>query len=128
MASGKRLVSVTYPAAGDLSTSQYRILTMESDGQVNTIGAGTAPVIGVLQNKPAGEDQGAEVAIVGSDVKFEAGAQCSAGQFIVAVTGGRGSPIASGGTAHVAGICTQAAAGSGAIGALLVMPQKVVAA
>lgn len=128
MATHKRVTSIAYAAGADYSSSQFRIVGIASDGQVDPLADGTTMPIGVLLNKPAAAGAGAEVAVAGSDVKLEAGAALNEGDLVVAVTGGRGSAVASGGTAYIIGVCTQAASGSGAIAGVLVMPSKVVAA
>ena len=133
MATNRRVVSVTFTAAADLSAAQYRIVGMGTAG-VNTLAAGTSGMpLGVLMNKPAALNRAAEVAIVGAVVKLEAGAACSAGDPVVAVTGGRGSPVAasgggaaSSGTAFVVGICVAPAAGSAGIMEVAVNPHYYV--
>lgn len=126
MATHKKISSIAYAASTDLSTNQFRIMTMDTNGQLAAAADGTKPVIGVLLNKPSAAGMGGEVAVDGSDVKIEAGAALNEGDLIVAVAGGRGSSGPAGGTAvgtsWIAGICTQAASGSGAIGAMLVRP------
>lgn len=125
MAVHKNLEQISYPAAADLSSAQFRLVSMDGNGRVNTVADGNTAPFGVLCNKPSALGAGAQVAIEGSDVKLEAGAAMNEGDLIVAVTGGRGSPLASGtasGTTWVAGVCTQAASGSGAIGAILLRP------
>lgn len=126
MAAHKRITSIAYPASGDLSSNQFRIVKMDTSGQIVAAADGTTPLIGVLLNKPAVQGQGGEVAIEGSDVKLEAGAVLNEGDLVVPVTGGRGSSGPSGGTAvgttWVLGICTQPASGSGAFAGVLVRP------
>lgn len=127
MAVNKGVKSISLAAGADYSTSQFRIVTIATDGQIDPVAAGTVPAIGVLMNKPAAAGAGAEVAIAGV-AKVEAGAAIDEGSWVVAVTGGRGSPVAAGGTAYVVGMCVQSASGSGAFAGVLVMPQKIVAA
>ncbi len=124
MAMHKKVNSVAYTAAADLSSAQYRVVSMNTSGEVNTQADGNAPPLGILLNKPAAQGAGAEVAIEGSDIKLEAGAAINEGELVVAVTGGRGSAIGgtASGTTWVVGICTQAASGSGAIAGVLVRP------
>lgn len=126
MAAHKRINSVAYAAGADYSTSQFRIVGIASDGQIDPLSDGTSAPIGILMNKPKAAGAGAEVAVVGSDVKLEAGAVLDEGNLVVAVAGGRGSAGPAGGTAvgttWVVGVCTQAASGSGAIAGVLVQP------
>lgn len=124
MAMHKKVNSVAYSAATDLSSAQYRVVGINSSGQVNTQADGNAPPLGVLLNKPGAAGAGAEVAVEGSDIKLEAIAAIDEGQLVVASTGGRGSAIGgtASGTTWVVGICTQAASGSGAFAGVLVRP------
>ena len=124
MAAHKRIHSVGYPAAADLSAAQFRIVSMDGSGQINTLANGNTPPIGILLNKPAAAGREAEVAIEGSDVKLEAGAVLNEGDLVVPVAGGRGSAIGgtASGTTWVLGICTQPASGSAAIAGVLVRP------
>ena len=127
MAVNKRVTSISMPAGTDLSAAQFRIVKMESDGQVALATDGADPMIGILMNKPAAADRAAEVAIAGSEVKIEAGAALVTGDLVTAVAGGRGSAILGGtaaGTAYVVGVCTQPAGASAAIGGVLVNPFK----
>lgn len=131
MAVNRKRESITIPSAGDLSSNQFRIVAEDSNGRVAVAGAGTLRPMGILLNKPAAIDRSAEVAIVGSEVKIEAGAALVPGDLIVAVAGGRGSALGAGGntpsgTAWVIGQCTQGASGSAAIGGVQVAPQYYV--
>lgn len=91
MAVTRKLVSVTLPAAGDLSTNQFRGVYIDNNGRV-AVNTGTAtPFIGILMNKPGAIDEGAEVAIRGSIVKMEAGAAINERDAVSGVAGGRGS-------------------------------------
>ncbi|KKN51402.1 hypothetical protein LCGC14_0622990 [marine sediment metagenome] len=92
MAVNRLVRSVTYPSDGDNSGNQYRIVALDDAGRVQVQTAAATPVLGVLQNKPGAIDAAAEVAIVGSIVKLEAGAAVSERDAIQAVAGGRGSP------------------------------------
>lgn len=127
MAVSGRIHSVSYPAGADLSSNQFRAVVIDGSGQLQAVGNSSTPPVGVLLNKPSAAGRAGEVAIEGSEVKIEAIAALNEGDLVVASTGGRGSAgIAGGtaaGTAWVIGVCTQAASGSGAFGAVLVRPQ-----
>src|SRR3990167_2056430 len=98
------------PADADLSTDQFRILYMKTDGDVDIItGSGTMP-IGVLLNKPAAAARAARVAGPGCICKCEAGATVDEGQLIQAVAGGRGSPAAVGTATRYVGVAMSPAA------------------
>lgn len=57
-------ISVTLPASGNLSASQYHFVEVNSSGQAAIVGDG-AHADGVLQNDPAAAGRAAEVAIAG---------------------------------------------------------------
>lgn len=56
--------SITLPAGGDLSSSQFKFVKLNSSGQVVDIAAATDIPVGVLQNKPA-SGGAAEVMVIG---------------------------------------------------------------
>lgn len=60
---GKR--SITLPAAGDLSASQFCFVEANADGRAALVGTLGAHADGVLQNKPSALGRDAEVAIGG---------------------------------------------------------------
>ncbi len=56
----------SFPAAGDLSSDQFKFVIMDSAGRVAVVtGASTQKAIGVLQNKPAAIDRPAQVRVSG---------------------------------------------------------------
>jgi hypothetical protein len=63
MAGENKVLSLTFPAAGDLSTKQYKFMTLSS-GSIDTAGSAVA-TIGVLQNKPSEADAAGEVMVIG---------------------------------------------------------------
>jgi len=77
MAVNNNQTCVPFEAGADLSTKQYRFVSIASDGQVDPTGDGLLAV-GVLQNDPAAAGRAAEVAISGI-VKVEAGGTIAAG-------------------------------------------------
>jgi len=58
------LLTTSFPASGDLSSYQYHFMNLESDGQV-ALASATEAIIGILQDDPDAEDEGASVGIVG---------------------------------------------------------------
>lgn len=72
---------VTFPAAGNLSSDQFKIVTFDTDGKVKLADDADVvlePMVGVLQNKPAAEDRAAAVRIAGI-AKVEAGTSIDEG-------------------------------------------------
>lgn len=63
MATENRVLDLSYPAAEDLSSDQYRIVCLDS-GQVRRPNAATDIPLGVLQNAPAA-GQAASVRVMG---------------------------------------------------------------
>ena len=123
MANIRRAVTVTYPASGDLSASQLRIVPMDDNGRI-IINTGTAtPCLGILLNKPSAVDQGAEVAIIGSIVKLEAAGAVSERDAIRAEGGGRGSPTTTTANAIVGYALTPAAASADLFEVLVTGPE-----
>jgi len=68
----------TFEAGEDLSSAQFKFVTLESDGQVDLADAAGERAIGVLLNKPDAAGKAATVAITGK-VMVEAGATVAAG-------------------------------------------------
>lgn len=71
-------------AAADLSTHQHKFVKVTAPGKVNLATVLGEVILGVLQNKPAGDGHAAEVAIDGSVAKVLAGGIVTAGQFVTA--------------------------------------------
>jgi hypothetical protein len=51
---------ITLPAAGDLSTHQFKGIACDNTGKAALAGAGVA-IVGVLQNKPSAANQAATI-------------------------------------------------------------------
>lgn len=131
MAVNRRVQSVSFPATGDLSARQFHILIMDSSGQVDVAAGSTKPMVGILMNKPAAATRGAEVAIAGSEVKFEGNSAVATGDLVTSGASGFGTAVLGGtalGTAYVVGVCTQACGGSAQLGGVMVNPFKYIAA
>lgn len=71
---------VSFPAGGDLSSSQFKFVKLNASGQVVDIAAATDVPIGVLQNNPT-SGQGATVMIDGI-TKLQADAALTVGTAI----------------------------------------------
>ena len=102
---------VAFTAGEDLSSAQFKFLTMESDGQVDLADAETDIAIGVLQNKPTA-GQAAQVMISGI-TKVEADETLAAGNLVHPSADGQAAVFAAGTdtTKYCAGIVLAAAAG-----------------
>ena len=81
--------TVSIPASGDLSTKQYFLGTIDSNGQVAVTGAAAA-ADGVIQNDPAAQGRATSLLSTrGSVSKAVAGAAISAGAALEADSSGR---------------------------------------
>jgi hypothetical protein len=93
--------TVTLPASGDLSSSQYCFVDLASDGEVQICGTTGEASIGVLTNKPTAATYPAKVQVSGiAIVKF--GGVVSPGGSVMTDTSGRA--IAQTGTNKVLGV------------------------
>lgn len=63
---------ITVPAAADLSTHQYKLMTLNSSGQA-ALGNATNLIVGVLQNKPTAAGQAATLCWAGVSKVVAAG-------------------------------------------------------
>ena len=103
MTLNRRTQSISRVASGDLSSEQYRLVSVDSAGRVVVVENQSTPFLGVLMNKPSATDREAEIAVAGSTVKVEVGATIAEGDFVTAVAGGRGSPTTTDGH-HIVGL------------------------
>lgn len=101
-------------AAADLSTHQYKFVKLTAAEKVNLADTLGEPVVGVLQNKPAGDGHAAEVAIDGSVTKVLSGALVVAGTYVT--TDATARAVTAGATENRVGL---AITGAGAAGQLL---------
>jgi hypothetical protein len=111
MTDQNRISSISLPAAADLSSSQFRIVTVDSNGRAALSNA-TALSFGVLQNKP-GSLQAATVAFEGV-TKVVAGAAITAGARVRSDANAAAVPAAVAGNA-VIGIALESAGAAGDI-------------
>jgi len=111
MALQEALTKLTFEAGGDLSSHQFKFVSVASDTQVDlTATAGAVPV-GVLQNNPSAAGQEAEVAVAGR-VKVIAGAGgVTAGATVSTTNAGLAVTSATTGHAFIGRALTSAAAG-----------------
>jgi len=79
-------VKITLVAGGDLSSSQYKFVKLNSSGQAVAVAAATDAPIGVLQNTPlAGQE--AEVVVTGGTKLLLGGTVAAAGRVSPNATG-----------------------------------------
>lgn len=86
--------AVTLVAGGDLSSSQYKFVKLNSSGQVVDIAAATDIPVGVLQNKPASGGS-AEVMVMGI-TKVQGDADLAKGNQIGSSADGQAAAYAAG--------------------------------
>jgi len=119
MAVHRLVKSVSYPAGGDLSASQFCIVCMTAEGRVAVNGGMATANLGVLLNKPKAVDQAARVAINGSIVKLVASASINENAAVAAQVGGHGSATTTS-NEYIVGYARSAAGGSGQLFEVLV--------
>lgn len=112
-------LKITLVAGGDLSSSQYKFVKINSSGQAVAIAAVTDRPIGVLQNAPT-SGQEAEIVVVGG-TKIKAGGTIDEGNVLgVDADGDAVSKTVGTDTTHyIAGTCILAA-GNGEIGTAVI--------
>ena len=115
-------IDITLPAAADLSSHQYKLMTVDANGRGTICTAYTVMPIGILQNKPAAADVPARIRVAGIS-KYLAGAAANEGAFIASNAQGYGTATTLD-TAHYVGIVLHAPGGSADIQDLLVMPGR----
>lgn len=119
MALDRLVRSVSYPAGGDLSASQFCMVAMSAEGRVVLQEGMATACLGILLNKPAATDRAARVAINGSIVKMIASAAINENAAIAAQGKGHGS-ASSTNNQYIVGYARSAAAGSGQLFEVLV--------
>ena len=125
MATQQNIVSITLPAAGDLSADQWKFVTVNSSGQAALQTTVNGRVVGVLQNDPAAAGREAEVAVAGV-VKVLVGATLIAAGDEVECTAAGLALTAAGAGSNIVGICLVGAA-AGGLAEILLQPRGVVA-
>lgn len=115
MSSENNLCTVTLPAAADLSSQQYRCVTVNASGQAAVANA-TALVVGILQNNPP-SGQAATVAYSGVS-KAKAGGVIAAGARVTSDASGNVIAAAAAGDS-VIGVALEGAAANDVIKVLI---------
>lgn len=104
---------LSFPAAADLTSHQYKILRLTAAGTVNLANAGNQDAVGVLQNNPQSGKMAA-VSNVGDETKVIAGAAIgSCGILLASDANGLAVTATSG--EFVIGRALTTASGSGAV-------------
>lgn len=85
---------ITLQASTDLSSYQYRFVTVDANGKAALAGNGTS-ILGVLQNKPS-DDQAASIMIDGVSKVKAAGSTVAAGDLITSSSVGFAAAAAAG--------------------------------
>lgn len=124
MAVNKEVKAVSYPAGGDLSSNQFRIVYLSDEGRVVAANGNGTALLGILLNKPSASDQAARVAVDGSIVKCEAGGAVNERDAIGAAAGGRGTAGVID-NAYIVGHAVGAATGSGEFFEVAVHPMRL---
>lgn len=89
MAFEQNLTSISLPASGDLSSSQFFFGQVNSSGQV-AVAAAHAAADGVIQNKPTAAGQAVQLAVFGvSKVVVGAGGTVTQGDAVAADSAGK---------------------------------------
>lgn len=108
---------VTFPAGSDLSSAQYKLVTLNSSGQLALTAAITDKPIGILQNKPSAQGAAGTVCVFGIS-KFISQGATDEGEILGAgTTDGALDQVAS--TVYPVGVCVKAA-GDGETGSVMV--------
>lgn len=119
MAVQEKVISISFPAAADYSSTGYRFMDVNSSGQAVLVASAGAEGIGVLQNDPAAAGRAAEVAVYGK-VKVIAGATVASGAWVQSDANGAGILAASGD--YVYGKCAVGGDATELIEVILVSP------
>ena len=89
MAVQNEFFGISLPAGEDLSSHQFRFITVDADGKA-IHADGSHVKIGILQNKPGAEDRAATVAVAGMS-KLEASGGVNEGAYLTSDGDGKGA-------------------------------------
>lgn len=98
------VLDITFLAAADLSTYQYRFVKITANNTVNVCG-NTEQAIGILQNAPTAAGQAARVRVLGVS-RLEMSATIAFGDKVGSAANGEGVAVTAD-TAYYNGICIQ---------------------
>ena len=128
MAFEQPCLTITVPASGDLSASQYKFVKLNTSGQAVIPTGATDAAIGVLQNKPTASGAAAEVMILGIS-KVQGDANLAKADFVGTSADGQAAAYtAADTTKHILGIVLDDnAAAAGYASVLLLGPGRTLA-
>ena len=121
MALEESLRSISLPAAGDLSSSQYLFGKINSSGQVAVCPDG-GKADGVIQNDPAAAGRAVQLGIAGRS-KIVAGGVVGAGDSVSCDASGRAVSVASGD--YSLGTAVEAASAAGDVISIIFQPSNL---
>jgi len=124
MAREQRLLPLSLPSSGDLSTKQYLFVDVNSSGQVVVVSSTGGKAIGVLQNNPNAVGLGADVATLGIS-KVIASAAITAGAEVSSTNAGQAKTAAT--TEQILGRAMNTTTGAGEILEVLLDHRSVAA-
>jgi len=87
---------VTVAASTDLSALQFRFMTLDSNGEAAVPAGSTAPIYGVLQNKPNAQGIAASIMVNGISKMRPTASTLSVGDLVASSTSGEPIPVAGG--------------------------------
>ena len=114
--------SIPVEASADLSAAQFRVMTINSSGQLVQAGVGD-PIAGVLQDGPAAAGRAGQLMLDGV-TKVEAGGVVAAGATVKSDASGRAISTAAVTTQWNLGIALEGAGGAGELIAVLMNPHQ----
>ena len=126
-------IDITLPAAADLSTYQYKFMTVDANGRGTVTSAATTPIVGILQNKPSATDSPARIRIAGIS-KLVGGAALNEGErltsTVIDATSGSANGMGTVAAAtsigvYIGAICLAATGGSADIADVLVTRYQI---
>lgn len=117
---GPDLNDYSLPAAADLSTHQYKFMTIDANGRGTIATSGTDVLIGILQNKPSAQDAPARIRPMGNISKLVAGEALAEGALITSNAQGFGTATVTD-TLMVGAVCLAAVGGSADVADVLVV-------
>lgn len=120
----RTLQVISLPAAADLSACQFRGVSIDSDGRVAKGSGSVSKTIGVLQNKPSGTSDAAEVAIGGVS-RMVAGGSIASGDWVKVDANGLGLTTATSGNSVIGKAVSNEGSASGNIFEVLIIPVAI---
>jgi hypothetical protein len=119
MSSENDVRSISVPAAADLSAAQYRMMDINSSGQIATVATKGAKMAGVLQDKPAAAGRIGALGYSGV-TKVELGDTVAAGAEVI--SDANGAAVATDAAdQYILGVCLEGGT-VGEVGKVLIKP------